>query len=148
MRVTNNMRQDQVATGKRFERASEDPVAATRVTRSDRMLRGIAQYRRNATAVRARIDAEEAVLGQLTDLVTRARELGIAESTATSTAATRAAAAAELDRLLEQAVQLGNSRVGSEYLYGGHQTATRRSSPTAATSVTTAPGARRSRPTT
>ena len=142
MRVTNNMRQDQtlrslqanlaqlykaqseVSTGKRFTRPSEDPVAAGRVMRADRALRGIEQYRRNLTSVRARVDTEEGVLNQLGDLLTRAKELAVSESSGTSTAATRAGAAAELDRILEQVIQLGNTKVGGEYLFSGHQTAT------------------------
>ena len=30
---------------------------------------------------------------------------------------------AELVRVIEQVIQLGNTRVGSEHLFGGHQTA-------------------------
>lgn len=140
MRVTNNMRQaqvlrdlqaktsqmaqaqQQVATGKRFTRASEDPVAAARVLRSDQALRGIAQYRRNSTAVRARVDSEEGALNQLTDILTRAKELVISQGSDTASPTTRLDTAAELDRLIEQAVQLGNTKVGDEYLFGGHQT--------------------------
>lgn len=141
MRVTNNMRQaqvlrdlqdrmshltqaqQQISTGKRFTRASEDPVAAARVLRSDQALRGIAQYRRNSTAVRSRVDAEEGTLNQLTDILTRAKELGISQGSSTATPATRLDTAAEVDRLSEQTIQLGNTKVGDEYLFGGHQTA-------------------------
>ncbi|HYC33564.1 MAG TPA: flagellar hook-associated protein FlgL [Gemmatimonadales bacterium] len=141
MRVTDNMRQaqvlrhlqgnlaelaraqSQVATGKRFTRPSEDPVAASRVMRAEQALRGLTQYRRNTTAVRARVDAEEAVLDQVTDLMTRAKELATEQATDSATPATRAIAAAELDRVIEQVIQLGNTRVGSEHLFGGHQTA-------------------------
>lgn len=142
MRVTNNMRQaqvlrdlqgkmaqmaqaqEQVSTGKRFSRASEDPVAAGRVLRADQALRGITQYRRNSTSVRARVDAEEATLDQLTDLLTRAKELGISQGSDTASPASRQDTAAEVDRLIEQTIQLGNTKVGDEYLFGGHQTTT------------------------
>lgn len=141
MRVTNNMRQalvlrdlqtglarlaeaqQQVATGKRFTRPSEDPVAASRVMRADRDLRGIAQYRRNSTAVRVRVDSEEAALNQLTDLLARAKELGVSQGSDTATPSSRAETAAELDRIIEQVVALGNTKVGSEYLFGGGETA-------------------------
>jgi flagellar hook-associated protein 3 FlgL len=140
VRVTNNMRQtqvlrdlqaglakladaqQQVASGKRFTRPSQDPVAAARVMQADRALRGITQYRRNSTAVRVRVDAEEATLNQLTDLLTRAKELGVGQGSDTATAASRGETAAELDRIIEQVVALGNTKVGSEYLFGGGQT--------------------------
>jgi flagellar hook-associated protein 3 FlgL len=142
LRVTNNMRQtqvlrdlqaglakladaqQQVATGKRFTRPSEDPVAMSRVLRADRSLRGIEQYRRNTTAVRTRVDAEEATLNQLTDLLTRAKELGTSQGSDTATPASRNETAAELDRLIEQVVSLGNTKVGNEYLFAGGQTGT------------------------
>jgi flagellar hook-associated protein 3 FlgL len=141
LRVTNNMRQtqvlrdlqagfakladaqQQVATGKRFTRPSEDPVAASRVLRADRSLRGITQYRRNSTAVRVRVDTEEATLNQLTDLLSRAKELGLSQGSDTANPASRNETAAELDRIIEQVVALGNSKVGNEYLFGGGQTA-------------------------
>ncbi len=112
--------QAQISSGRRFEKLSEDPIAGASVLTSDRGLRGIDQYRRNSSAARTRTDAEEAVLDQLTDLLTRARQLAVQEGNATSTPATRAAAKAEVDRIIEQVVSLGNTKVGSEYLFAGH----------------------------
>ena len=110
----------QISSGKRFEKMSEDPVAAASVLTSERGLRGIDQYRRNSAAARTRTDAEEAVLDQLTDLLTRAKQLAVQEGSATSTPSTRNAAKAEVDRIIEQVVSLGNTKVGSEYLFAGH----------------------------
>lgn len=116
--------QSQAASGKRFERMSQDPIAGAHVLTAERGLRGVEQYRRNSTAARARTDAEEAVLGQVTDLLARAKELALQEGSATSTAATRSAAKAEVDRIIEQVVALGNTQVGNEYLFAGHQVTT------------------------
>jgi flagellar hook-associated protein 3 FlgL len=114
--------QTQISTGRRFETMSEDPVAGGQVLVADRALRGIEQYRRNTTAARARVDTEEAVLNQLTDLLIRAKELAVQEGSSTGTAVTRAATAGEVTRIIDQVVQLGNAQVGSEYLFAGHQT--------------------------
>jgi flagellar hook-associated protein 3 FlgL len=142
MRITNNLLQSrilrdlqsnlgslaqaqaQISSGKRFDKVSEDPVAGTSVMTSDRGLRGIDQYRRNSAAARTRTDAEEAVLDQVTDLLTRAKQLAVQEGSATSTPTTRAAAKGEVDRIIEQVVSLGNTKVGSEYLFAGHLVAT------------------------
>lgn len=110
----------QISSGKRFERMSEDPVAGTSVLDADRGLAGITQYRRNSSAARARTDAEEAVLNQITDLLARAKELAVQEGSATSTTVTHLSAKSELDRIIEQVVQLGNTKVGDEYLFAGH----------------------------
>ena len=116
--------QDQVATGKRFERLSEDPLAGVQVMTADRGLRGIEQYRRNSAAARTRTDAEEATLNQLTDLLSRAKELALQEGSSTGSAVTRAAVKAEVDRIIEQVVQLGNTQVGNEYIFAGDQVTT------------------------
>ncbi|MEO8633718.1 MAG: flagellar hook-associated protein FlgL [Gemmatimonadales bacterium] len=112
--------QSQISSGKRFEKVSEDPIAGASVMTSDRGLRGIGQYRRNSASARTRTDAEEAVLDQLTDLLTRAKQLAVQEGSATSTPTTRAGAKSEVDRIIEQVVSLGNTKVGSEYLFAGH----------------------------
>jgi flagellar hook-associated protein 3 FlgL len=114
--------QSQVASGKRITTMSEDPLAGAQVLTADRGLRAIEQYRRNSTAARSRVDAEESVLNQLTDLLTRAKELAIQEGSSTSTPLTHQTAASELQQILDQVVQLGNTQVGSEYLFAGHQT--------------------------
>lgn len=111
--------QNQVSTGKRFERLSEDPLSGVQVMSADRGLRGIDQYRRNSAAARTRTDAEEAALGQVSDLLTRAKELTLQEGSANSTADTRAAAKAEVDRMIDQVVQLGNTQVGNEFIFAG-----------------------------
>jgi flagellar hook-associated protein 3 FlgL len=117
--------QDQVATGKRFERLSEDPTAGVQVMTADRGLSAIEQYRRNSAAARTRTDAEEATLNQLTDLLTRAKELALQEGSSTGSAVTRLATKAEVDGIIEQVVQLGNTQVGNEYIFAGDQVTTR-----------------------
>lgn len=116
--------QDDVSTGQRVRQLSDDPVTGAQVLRVDSTLRGIEQYRRNTTAVRARTDAEDSVLQQVTTLLTRAKELAVQEATGTSSNTSRAAADAEVTRIIEQVIQLGNTSVGGEFLFGGHQTQT------------------------
>jgi flagellar hook-associated protein 3 FlgL len=52
--------------------------------------------------------------------MTRAKELGIGQLGATADASSRAAAAAEVQQLFAQALQVGNQRFGDEYLFGGN----------------------------
>jgi flagellar hook-associated protein 3 FlgL len=114
---------DRVTTGLRFSRASEDPNAAGQVMRTSGSLRALEQYRRNVDAATARASAEESVLDQVTTVLTRATELGLAQATGTATAETRRVAKAEVDQLLRFAVGLGNTRYADSYLFGGAQAA-------------------------
>ena len=68
--------QQQVATGKRIHTVSDDPVAALTSMRAASGIRAIGQYQRNSSAARARLDAEESVLTQMTDLLARGRACG------------------------------------------------------------------------
>lgn len=142
MRITNNIiRQDalaslqtamrqmsdaqsQVSTGLRLQKASDDPAAAAEVMRSSGSLRAIDQYRRNIQAVNARVSLEDQVLGQVSDTLTRAKELGLAQGSDTADASTRLVAKNEVDQLLQSAVALGNTRFGDAYLFGGDNATT------------------------
>ena len=112
---------DRVTSGLRFTRASEDPNAAGQVMRASGSLRALEQYRRNVDAATARAAAEEGVLGEVTTVLTRVTELGIAQATGTATAATRRTVKAEVDQLLRFTVGLGNTRYGDAYLFAGGQ---------------------------
>ncbi|MGE0441755.1 MAG: flagellar hook-associated protein FlgL [Gemmatimonadales bacterium] len=142
MRITNTLRRDQalreiqgnlgrlqelqrqVATGKRFTRADQDPVAAAQVLRVQRGQRGIDQYAKNGTNAQVRLGAEEAVVKQVDDLLRQARDFSLSFAkgdppyTAEQTVQ-RQTAADQLSRLLDQAVALGNTKIGNEYILGG-----------------------------
>jgi flagellar hook-associated protein 3 FlgL len=115
----------QVSSGKRFETMSEDPLGGTQVLAADRGLRAIEQYRRNSTAARTRTDAEESVLTQMTDLITRAKQLALQEGSAGGNGTTRAAAKSEVDGIMSQVIALGNTQVGTEFLFGGNLSTTK-----------------------
>lgn len=110
---------DQVSTGQRLGAVSEDPVAGATVLRADRELRGNAQYRRSISSVRGRLDAEEATLDQVGDLLARAKELALGQGGDNANGSTRAGAAVEVQALFDQLISLGNTRVGNEHVFGG-----------------------------
>ncbi|MBI1809677.1 MAG: hypothetical protein HYR75_07250, partial [Gemmatimonadetes bacterium] len=111
--------QTQVTTGHKFEQASQDPTAAVGVMQDESQLSALGQYQRNVGTASARVNLESGVLNQINDLLTRAKELAIAQATGTATAATRQSTLPEVNQLLAQAVQLSNTKDGSEYLFGG-----------------------------
>jgi len=116
--------QQQISSGKRFTEASADPAAAHGVMQNQSQLRAVTQYQRNVGLATSRATLEESALNQLGDILTRARELGIAQATGTASASTRSAAGTEISQLLAQAVNLGNSKDGADYLFGGTSSST------------------------
>ncbi len=111
--------QARTTSGLRVRNASDDPSAYVGINSADRRLAALDQYRRGIGSAKARLDAEEGVLGQLSDLLSRARELGLSQGGANSTAETRRITQAELDEIIGQVVALGNTRLGSAFLFGG-----------------------------
>lgn len=111
--------QRRASTGLRVERPSDDPVAAPQILQSTEELRAAGQYRRNITDARSRIAAEESALSSLTNILSRAKELGTAEGGDTGNLQSRAAAKAEVDQLFNATVALGNTFVEGAYLFGG-----------------------------
>lgn len=142
MRITNNMivqsqlnglqanltalnkSQTQATTGKRLTAASDDPSAAATIMQSASSLRAIQQYKSTVSRASDRIAAEDTTLQQLQDILTRAKQIATQQGSANSTADTRAAAAAEVGGLMQSAVQLGNTKFGNEYLFGGEAATT------------------------
>lgn len=110
---------EQVSSGVRFTRMSEDPVAASEVVRVGSSMRAIEQFQRNIQRATAKIDTEERALNSLTTTLGRGLELAIAQASSTATTETRLSVKAEVDALIESVVQLGNTRLGDEYLFAG-----------------------------
>lgn len=111
--------QQRATSGLRVEKMSDDPTAGSTIMRAGAGLRGIQQYTRNVEGAGAALDAEDSALQQLSALMDRAKELGVGANSATADAAARAAAGVEVRELLKQAIAVGNTKVGDEYLFGG-----------------------------
>lgn len=111
--------QQRATSGIKVGRMSDDPTAASAIVHDSTALRGIEQYARNAQSVSVSLDAEDSALQQVNDLLNRAKEVGVEVNTATATPAARTAAAAELQQLVKQAVAVANTKIGSQYVFGG-----------------------------
>ena len=70
--------QNQVATGKKFQTASEDPIGATRVAGLERKLADNAQYGRNSNIIESRLSYEEQTLADVTSVLQSARDSALA----------------------------------------------------------------------
>jgi flagellar hook-associated protein 3 FlgL len=112
---------DDIATGIRVRKMSDDATAGGELVRIGSSMRALTQFRRNANAGIARAEAEEGALNQLTNVLTRAVELGLGQASSTAGADSRLIVKAEVDQLLNLAGMLGNTRFGDEYLFGGNR---------------------------
>ncbi len=115
--------QNQAATQKRVNKPSDDPVAASRVLFSKTEQRGADQYIKNLNYARSFLDFSEQSLGELSELLIRAKELAIAQaSDAGASEQTRRVVAAEVSQLYDQSVQIANRKLGERFIFGGYKT--------------------------
>ncbi|MFZ5495105.1 MAG: flagellin [Verrucomicrobiota bacterium] len=110
--------QTQVATGQRIAQADEDPAAAGRVLTQQSELRRVGQFERNATRALEISQATFAGLNDVKEISDRAGELATLGRSPTSPEALQAYSA-EVNQLIEQLLQVGNSRLGNDYLFAG-----------------------------
>jgi flagellar hook-associated protein 3 FlgL len=110
--------QSQISTGQRLTNPEDDPAAVSRVINLESERRGLAQFARNADRALEVSQATFAGLQQLKKLSDRVTEIGTLGAGAASPEALRAYAT-EVDQLLEQALQLGNTRFRNDYIFAG-----------------------------
>ncbi len=111
--------QERVTTGLKVRKMSDDPTSGSAIMLTSSALRGIEQFKRNTSAVGTELDAEDTALSQVGDVLTRAKELAVGASGANANAASRAATALEVKNLIGQIIQVGNTKLGDAFLFGG-----------------------------
>lgn len=120
-----NQTQEQISTGRRVNRPSDDPVAAARILKLDQELQRISTYQRNIDLAENRLDQEENALSRSVDVVQRVRELTVQAGNGSLSANDRQSISAELKERLGQLADITNSRDASgEYIFSGFQGAT------------------------
>lgn len=114
--------QNQLATGKRVNQPSDDPVAAAKILQLDDELSRLTQYKKNLDGAENSLMLEESQLESITNLLTRVRELTIQAGSPALTATERTANAAELNTRLDELLALANTRnTSGEYIFAGYQ---------------------------
>jgi flagellar hook-associated protein 3 FlgL len=115
---------EQIATGKKILRPSDDPLSLVNAMQVKTAAAQLDQYSRNMESARPWLSMAESALSQTIDLIGQARELAVQMTSSTQDADTRAMAATEVDGLINQAISLANSQVGGRYIFAGYSTGT------------------------
>ena len=112
--------QQQVATGKRITKPSDDPVAASKIVNLKDIMGATETFQSNIHSARSRLSIEESVLASAGDVIQRARELAIAGNNGSQTNETRAFIAEEIEQLGEELLSLSNTTDSAgEFLFAG-----------------------------
>jgi len=115
--------QNQAATQKRLTKPSDDPMGSTSVLSARTEERGNKQFIKSINAARSFLEYTDQSLGELSEILVRAKELAISQSNdASANEETRRTVAAEVNQIYNQSVQIGNRRLGERYIFGGFNT--------------------------
>jgi flagellar hook-associated protein 3 FlgL len=137
MRITNNMinertlfniqqslyriarMHDKLSSGKEVQYPSDDAVIATRASNISSRLRELEQFKRNVDHVNNFVQSYDTTLQELSNVYHRIHELMVRGANGTNTVDERNSIAAELKALKEHLIEIANTRVGDEYIFGG-----------------------------
>jgi flagellar hook-associated protein 3 FlgL len=115
--------QTQSATLKKVNTPSDNPVGASKILeiRTDKV--NNEQFLMNAKLAEAQLNNTESALGELGDIVVRAKEIALQQASgASANDETRVAVAEEINQLFQSAIGTANRRIGDRYVFGGYKT--------------------------
>ena len=137
MRITNNMlssqlllnlnrnaqqmnnTQTQLATGRKINKPSDDPVGITYSLRYRAELSSNEQYQKNVDSAISWLEFNDTVMNQAGNVVQRLRELTVQGSTGTNPQSALDSINEEVKELKEQLVDIANSKLNGKYIFNG-----------------------------
>jgi flagellar hook-associated protein 3 FlgL len=140
MRVTNNMmtdslvryltaqnealyeRQTIIASQKRINRPSDDPIGIGKVLDYRQTLSSIEQYENNIQSGQKRLEITEITLDLVDELLQGVRAIAMTE--AGGTTESRQLTAEQVKNMFDQVLDLANSKLNGDYMFSGYQTRT------------------------
>jgi flagellar hook-associated protein 3 FlgL len=113
---------DQLTTGKKINRPSDDPVVAVKGMDYRSQLLQVEQYKRNTGEVHNWMDNSDDALDQATKALQRIRELAVQASNDTYDTAERKNIKQEVEQLRNHLVDIANTQVNGNYIFHGTKT--------------------------
>ncbi|MFT5048701.1 MAG: flagellar hook-associated protein 3 FlgL [Chlamydiales bacterium] len=111
--------QEQIASGKRLQRPSDDPGAAARVLSLEGQLSGVRTHVDSIDATRPMVESAASALQQTTGLMAEARAVMVAAMNGTLSDSDRATIAGQLDGIRASLLAVANTRINDQYIFGG-----------------------------
>jgi len=113
---------EKMATQKRVNRPSDDPVGMTQILGVRSQQAAVAQYQTNISTAESWVSMTESQLTAANDILVKVRELAMSNATGTASTDTRADAATQVASLREEMLAIANARLGDRYLFAGSST--------------------------
>ncbi|USB32842.1 flagellar hook-associated protein FlgL [Paenibacillus sp. YPG26] len=114
-----NNTQNQLATGRKLNKPSDDPVGITYSLRYRGEIASNEQYTKNVDSALSWLDFNDTVLDQTGDVIHKLRELTVQASTGTNPQSALDSINKEVNQLKEQLIDIANSKLNGKYIFNG-----------------------------
>lgn len=114
--------QDQLATGKKISRPSDDPVVAMKGMFYRSNLSEVEQYKRNLSESYLWMENSEAGVEHVSEALQRVRELTVQGTNGTLSDSDKEAVATEIEQIKMDIMTVANTQVAGRYIFNGTNT--------------------------
>ncbi len=111
--------QEQVSSGKRLLRPSDDPIAASTVLALQRQLGDVSRYSKAIDSARPLLEQGMGALNEASNILVEVRGLAVQGLNGTLNSVDRHALAQDLRLLKSRLLEVGNTKLGDRYVFGG-----------------------------
>ncbi len=112
--------QTQLSSGKRITKLSDDPVGVLGSMNARVKLARLEQYKENVGSAQDILKQTEAALKEINKMLQTAYERAVQTTSDTYSEEDRAATSAEIAQLKKHILNLGNTKVANQYIFGGY----------------------------
>ncbi len=116
--------QIRLATGKKINKPSDDPIGMGKVLDYRNAISSIDQYSRNIDTAKRRIEVTDTLLENLHDLMGEVKNIAAEHSGGELTPELRQIAVQQVEGLYDQILTIANTKYNANYLFAGHDTDT------------------------
>ena len=113
------------STLKSITRPSDNPISNVEALTLQSRIKDNEQYIKNADYAELHLNSTEKSIEQIVEILNKAKEIAIAQSSDFYDANIRANVSNEVKQLRNEALSIANKRIGNKYLFGGYKTLTK-----------------------
>ncbi|MCA0170580.1 flagellar hook-associated protein FlgL [Bacillus sp. RAR_GA_16] len=113
---------EQVSTGKRINRPSDDPIGVQKSLKLASQLADNEQYERNTDYALSWMETTDQALNSISNALQRANELGLQASNGTNSPEDQQTIAKEVEQLRAEIQDIANTKFDGKYIFNGQKT--------------------------
>jgi len=114
-----NSLNERVTTGRRYQKASEEPAAALKAYKVRGEISRLSRYQNNLKEAAGELAERESALSEINSILTDINDQLLQTASDTNNESGRETVASMLRGYQEQLLNIGNTKFGSKYIFGG-----------------------------